>query len=281
MKVGVVLGARFELLEAWAVQDRRQIWRARDLQGGLEVAVDLLASGAPLDGDRFAREIQQLGTLSSPHVIRLLASGAARGAAWFATPWLGRERLSSRLDSREALHFEDTAALGRGLLMGLAHAHERGVVHRDVRPENVILADGDVRRPVVVGFEFGRHEDGRDVRSTSGAIVGGLRYMPPEQLMGQTRIGPEADVYGAGCVLFECIGGQPAFSGPAPQLPFRVMQGERDDLRDFGRLEGEPLYAVVDRMLSPEPSERYPNAGRALAAFQRAMAEVEACADDG
>src|SRR5262249_47806512 len=131
-------------------------------------------------------------------------------------PFLSEGTLRSKLD-RGRFPWEATVELGRQIARALAHAHERGLVHRDLKPENVLF---DVGRPLITDLSLAKHfnrtrQGGSESQTLSGPgdVLGTVSYMAPEQLEDSTIVGPAADVFSLGAILYECLTGRPAFPG--------------------------------------------------------------------
>ncbi len=179
------------------------VFRARDRLTGKQAALKLVTT----DTKRLAREVNALAELDHPSVVRYIDHKHDDTASYLAMEWLDGEDLGARLKRgpmplrrRACAHLERIAS-------GLAAAHARGIIHRDIKPRNIVLVNGEPDRATIVDFGIARQDN--DQTFTRG-IIGTPRYMAPEQVTGD-RIGPRADVYSLGCVVFECIAGQAPF----------------------------------------------------------------------
>jgi hypothetical protein len=269
MRAGDVIAERFELVSIAGQGGMGVVWRAHDRATGEPVALKaLLQRGSELEA-RFAREARVLAALGHSGVVRHVADGTtAEGDPWLAMEWLDGEDLASRL-RRGPLASEDVIAVGLGIAQALAHAHSEGLVHRDLKPSNVWLVEGDVRRIKVLDFGVVRRLAARETlaRTRAGAMVGTPGYMAPEQARGERDVDARADVYALGCVLFECVTGQPAFVGEhVMALLAKVLLEEPPRPSSFVALPVE-LDALVARMLSKEPSMRPASAGEVATAL--------------
>src|SRR5262249_55089402 len=183
------------------------VYQARDLLEGKPVAVKTLR-----DTYRFASEAALLSSLAHPGIVRYLAHGVTtQGERYLVMEWLEGETLEQRL-TRRPLSIAGSVALALRTCEALSIAHERGIVHRDLKPSNLFLEQSAPLRVKILDFGLARRLS--DERLTgSGVIVGTLGYMAPEQARGSNQLDARADVFSLGCVLYECLTGQPAFWG--------------------------------------------------------------------
>src|SRR5882724_7195974 len=211
MQPGDVLDGRFELERIAGIGGMGTVFRARDRTSGEPVAVKMLRSG-PGDGSaRFLREIRVLQTLRHPGIVRYVADGATPARElWLAMEWLEGESLQQRL-SRGGLTAAESVVLVRRLAEALGAAHAQGILHRDIKPSNIMLPGGELERAKMLDFGVARVSDARATRT--GIMIGTPGYMAPEQARGSKEVGPRADVFALGCVLFECLTGRLAFTG--------------------------------------------------------------------
>jgi len=188
------------------------VFLAQDLKHGREVAIKVLHPelGASIGSERFDREIRLAAKLQHPHILGLFDSGEANGLLYYVMPFVKGESLRDRLDRESQLPIEDAIHIALEVADALGYAHEQGVIHRDIKPENILLAGGHC---LVADFGIARAatEAGEKLTQT-GMAIGTPLYMSPEQSMGDT-VGPTADIYSLGCVLYEMLAGSPPFSG--------------------------------------------------------------------
>ncbi|TFG42326.1 MAG: hypothetical protein E4H41_11085, partial [Gemmatimonadales bacterium] len=188
------------------------VFLAQDLKHGREVAIKVLHPelGASIGSERFDREIRLAAKLQHPHILGLFDSGSADGLLYYVMPFVRGESLRDRLDRESQLPVEDAVHIALEVADALGYAHEQGVVHRDIKPENILLAGGHC---LVADFGIARAatEAGEKLTQT-GMAIGTPLYMSPEQSMGE-HVGPTADIYSLGCVLYEMLVGTPPFTG--------------------------------------------------------------------
>ena len=217
---GTTLPGRVKVLEQIGAGGFGTVFRAQQVELNREVAVKVLRQGALVDEDSvrlFQREMKAVAHLKHPNIVTIHQSGKLPdGRLFYVMELLGGETLRSRLLRLQRLRLEQALQLTHQLLDGLAHAHKRGVIHRDVKPENIMLVPrpGDKERLVILDFGIARWKEGHAVSpssdphsvSSSGLRVGTPGYMAPEQLEGN-RVTETADVYSAAVLLCEMLTG--------------------------------------------------------------------------
>ena len=214
--MGKVLAERFELLVEAARGGMGSVWRGRDLKTGQMVAIKVLTLDTTSDQARFEREASVLAGLQHPNIVRYVTHGASEGVRFLVQEWVDGITLSTQLSTIGATA-DDAVKVAIGVADALAAAHTHGVVHRDVKPANIILDAGDPDRVKLVDFGIARMEADAGVLTRAGVLVGTPSYMAPEQARGSLSITPAADVWALGCVLYEAISGRKAFAGRTPE----------------------------------------------------------------
>ncbi len=209
----------------------------------------------PVAVTRFAREIVTLAQLNHPHILPLYDSGQdGDGSLYFVMPYVSGGSLRGWIDREKRLSVEDAQRVAQQLASALSFAHERGVIHRDIKPQNVLIQDGGGR---VLLADFGIAHGGGSRLTTTGVILGTPGYMSPEQAYGDPVDG-RSDIYGLGCVLYEALTGAP---------PGRTANGEISryfapaaPIRSVRKDVPESLEAAVLKATLPMPSERFQSA---------------------
>ncbi|MGI9627515.1 MAG: serine/threonine-protein kinase, partial [Longimicrobiales bacterium] len=170
-----------------------------------------------IGADRFLREIKTAANLTHPHILPLFSSGEADGFLYFVMPYVDGESLRVRLTKEKQLPVADAIQITREIADALAYAHEQGVIHRDVKPANIMLVAGHA---VLADFGVAHAmAEARDERLTrTGTSLGTPLYMSPEQSTGERDLDGRSDQYALGCVLYEMLAGQPPFMGPAESV---------------------------------------------------------------
>ncbi|UJR80015.1 Serine/threonine-protein kinase PknK [Sandaracinus amylolyticus] len=258
---------RFELRHRVMSTAMSEVWRARDRLTGRDVALKLIALATTADRDRFEREHVLLAGIAHPSIVAYVAHGTTdRGDAWLAMEWLEGETLQARLAQRELTVLE-SVHLVAAIAHALGVAHARGIVHRDVKPGNVMLTERGAKL-----LDFGIARRGLADRVTAtGALVGTPGYMAPEQARGELVIDARADVFALGCVLYRCLAQRPAFPGDALVTVLAdLAAGRYEPLERVRPALPAPLLALVHRMLARDLADR-PADAREVAAVLDAM----------
>jgi hypothetical protein len=215
MWVGDVLEERFAIERPIGQGGMGSVFVALDRRTGARVAVKTLDIQGEGVTDRFDREARALAEVAHPAVVRYLGSGRTpEGEAYLVMEWLEGEDLAARI-ARGPLPIREALTILCRAAEGLAVAHARGIVHRDVKPSNLFLVDGDPSRLKVLDFGIARVGATQGLTRT-GALLGTVGYMAPEQALDPKRADARADVFSLGCVLYECLTGSPPYSGSTP-----------------------------------------------------------------
>jgi tetratricopeptide (TPR) repeat protein len=262
MKAGHVFSERF-VLEALAGRGGMgEVWRAKDLESGATVAFKILMHRSEDSISRFLREAELLAKLSHPVIVRHLAHGKTPDDRYYLVmEWLEGEDLSKRL-ARGALSPRESVALVRQVAEALTLVHQRGIIHRDIKPHNIFLcAENAVPRLL----DFGIAGELAHPITQSGVMMGTPGYMAPEQAeRGARALNASADIFSLGCVFFECLTGQPAFMGRNfVAVLAKILLAEAPRVRSVRADISGALDALVARMLSQKPEKR-PRDGEAL-----------------
>ncbi len=257
MQAGELIADRFVIEALAGSGGMADVYRARDRESEDLVALKILRATGPEDLARLAREAQALGRLTHPGIVRYVAHGTASGSEPFvAMEWVEGATLSRRL-RRGPLPVGAALELGHALGSALAHAHEHGIVHRDVKPGNVILRNDDLRDPVLL--DFGVARTGLAVGLTQlGTVIGTPRYMAPEQARGGQTIDARADVFALGAVLFKCITGRAPFDGEdAIAVLAHLLFDEPPDVCQLVPHVPRSVGDLLAKMLAKEPADRH------------------------
>jgi hypothetical protein len=271
MQAGQQLAGRFEILRRAGEGGMAEVYRARDALTGALVALKVLRAHAPDPEDllRFEREAVTLAELRHPGIVRYVSHGRAEGRAYLAMEWVEGEVLADRLAAGR-LPRAEAVALGVALADALGAAHRQGIVHRDVKPRNVILEGGDPGRARLLDFGVARLAHAATQLTQTGAMIGTAGYMPPEQARGGTIDG-RTDVYALGCVLFRALSGRPVFEGSdGLSVLLKVVLERPPRLADVLPDTPAALDELLARMLDPDAARR-PEDGAAVAAELRAL----------
>jgi serine/threonine-protein kinase len=269
----VIVGGRYRLVEALARGGTSSVWLAVDETSGREVALKTPSDGVDEALRRRAeREAAALEGIDHPHVVRVLDSGIDDGLPFLVMELVSGAPLSDVIRQRGALPVDEALDLVTDVASGLGVAHEHGVVHRDVKPSNIVCGDGG---PVLVDFGIAGVPDSTTL--TRGLVLGTAAYLSPEQAQGGD-LGPASDVYSLGCVLYELLTGTKPFSGSSP-IAVAVAHVQEPPCPPADLTDVPPaVNDIVMRCLAKEPGHR-PADGSALAAELRG-ARADARASD-
>jgi eukaryotic-like serine/threonine-protein kinase len=266
LRPGDVIGARFCVERQLAAGGMGTVYKAIDKQTGKTVAVKLFDVKTATDVQRAYRESQLLAQLRHPAIVAHVADGITdAGRLYLAMEWVSGVTVYERLD-RQRYKITEVLALGRQIAHALAVAHDAGIVHRDVKPSNVLLRGEEPDDAVLIDFGIAR-VNGGDVKLTvTGYAIGTPGYMAPEQARGLRELTPAADVFSLGCVLYECLTGRPPFIGDSIAATMaKIVFSDAEPIRTHRPDTPEALAALVHRMMRRDVEQRLPD-GRAVVA---------------
>jgi tetratricopeptide (TPR) repeat protein len=253
-----------------------RVWIATDVRHHRPVALKVLRPELALSGvaDRFLREVRVLAELQHPHILALLdsgllpvAPGGERLCPYYVMPLVRGETLRDRLSREGQLPLETATAITTQVAAALDYAHKHGVVHRDVKPENLLLADDQV---YLADFGIASAlESAVGSRLTeTGLALGTPAYMSPEQASAERRIDGRSDQYGLACVVYEMLAGEPPFSGPTAQaIIAKRLSGPAPSIGVLRPSLPACVAAAMARALAQASADRFPTAGAFAAAL--------------
>ena len=224
--------------------------------------------------DRFLREIEIAARLNHPHVVPLFDSGTAGEYLFYVMPYVEGESLRTRLAREGPLPLEEALRLSRQVASALSHAHHHQLVHRDVKPENILMAEG-----IALVSDFGiarstaaREDDRTQAMTAFGGILGTPAYMSPEQACGEP-VGPPSDIYSLACVVFEMLAGQPPFAATSSESLMRLHISATPRAIDaLCPTVPSAVARVLERALAKRPQDRYASAVQFAEALATAAA---------
>jgi eukaryotic-like serine/threonine-protein kinase len=269
-RLQVALRQRYTLERELGRGGMAVVYLARDLRHDRPVALKVLLPflAQSLSAERFLREIRTAARLQHPHVLSVHDSGEADGQLWFTMPYVEGETLRRRLQREGQLPLSEALRITREVADGLDFAHRHGVVHRDVKPENILLSDGHA---LVADFGISRAlagDEGGEALTETGVSVGTPAYMSPEQATGQT-VDARTDVYALGAVLYEMLAGEPPFTGPTPQAVIaKRFHTEPVPLRAVRPTVPEQVDHAVTRALARVPTDRFASTAELMRALE-------------
>ena len=250
------------------------VYLADDLRHHRPVAVKVLRPelAAVIGAERFLAEIRTTANLQHPHILPLFDSGEADGFLYYVMPYVEGESLRDRLTREHQLGVGEAIRIAAEVGGALDYAHRHGVIHRDVKPENILIHDG---RALVAdfGIALAAHSAAGPRMTETGMSLGTPQYMSPEQAMGERAIGPRSDIFALGCVVYEMLTGEPPFGGPTAQaIVARVMTADVASLTAQRRTVPPALDRAVHRALERLPADRFETAAEFVSALEQSVA---------
>ena len=266
-----VLSAHYELDTEIGRGGMGVVYRAKDRRLKRIVAIKVLPPELAFRSEiktRFLREAETAAQLNHPNIVDIYAVDEAEGIVYFVMAYITGDNLAKRLHDRGAMSVDETRRVLRDVADALAYAHERGVIHRDIKPDNILI-DAQSGRPMVTDFGIARAVTEGDSRLTAtGIAIGTPTYMSPEQAAGERTIDGRSDLYSLGVLGYQMLTGEPPFtanSTPAilvkhiSEQPTPVEQRRSDVPQDLAR--------IIMTLLEKEPANRFPSAGAVVVAL--------------
>ncbi len=252
------------------------VYLARDLRHGRQVALKVFLPeiAAAFGHSRFTREIRTAANLSHPNILTLHDSGEADGMLWYVMPYVDGESLAQRIQRDGPLPIDEALSITRQVAAALGYAHSHGVVHRDIKPGNILLSGGNAY-VADFGIAHAFEETGEKLTST-GIAIGTPAYMSPEQ-SGSGQLDGRADIYSLGCVLYEMLVGEPPFVGRSAQVILARHSVERVPSARAVRDTIPPaVEAAIHKAMAKTPADRFATAEEFAAALapERVTQEV-------
>src|SRR2546425_282803 len=245
------------------------VYLAQDLKHHRQVAIKVLKPelAAALGPERFLQEIEIAAGLTHPHILPLYDSGEATGLLYYVMPYVEGETLRNRLDRAGQLPLEDALRITREVADAVSYAHSHDVVHRDIKPETILLEAGHA---VVSDFGIARAitaAAGGSLTAT-GIAIGTPGYMSPEQGAASARVDERSDIYSLGCVLYEMLAGEPPFTGPSAESIVRQHLAAAPPRVSAMRAAVPPaIEEAIVRALAKTPADRFATAAEFVEAL--------------
>jgi serine/threonine-protein kinase len=242
------------------------VYLAEDLRHHRQVAIKVLLPelAATIGPDRFLREIDIAAALTHPHILPVHDSGEADGFLYYVMPYIEGQSLKARLAAEGELPIEDAVRIVTEVVDALAHAHEHGVVHRDIKPDNVMLSG---RHALVMDFGVAKavseaSEPGE--LTTAGVAIGTPTYMSPEQAVAASHIDHRADIYSVGVLAYELLAGRTPFVGASQRVLAAHVTEKPEPVTAYREAVSPALAHLVMRCLEKKPADRWQGAQELL-----------------
>ncbi len=257
--VGETIGDRYALERELGRGGMATVYLARDLREEQPVAVKIMhpSLATALDSERFLREMGIAASLAHPLIVPLYDSGNTRGLPYYVMPYVEGESLYQRLQRERRLSLDDALRITRDLAAALGYAHSHGVLHRDVKPENILLRGGQA---LVADFGLARAIGEADYKrlTETGVIVGTVFYMSPEQLREDRDLDQRTDIYSLGCIAYEMLTGEPPYTGPTlTHLINRIVKAPVPSAQRLNPAVPPAVDQAIGRALAKSPAERF------------------------
>ncbi|MFI5183824.1 MAG: protein kinase, partial [Vicinamibacteria bacterium] len=272
--IGTRLADRYEIIGELGRGGMGVVYRARDPLLNREVAVKLIPPSllSPDSEQRFQREAQLVAQMDHPAIVSIHDLGRHEGSLFFVMPLVQGANLRAFL--RQDPSLGDVLDVGIQIAEALEYSHARGVVHRDIKPENVMVSRDEGAGARVRVMDFGLARASTESRLTkTGAVVGTLSYLSPEQVSAKAVDG-RADVYALGTILYECVGGEPPFTGEAQAVLYRIVHELPQPPRARGVDIDTELEGIILGSLEKDPGKRPQRASEMAEALRRYRARL-------
>ncbi|HEX3160057.1 MAG TPA: serine/threonine-protein kinase, partial [Gemmatimonadaceae bacterium] len=270
----VALAGRYEVERELGRGGMATVWLATDTTSGQLVAIKMLHPDltAALGARRFQREIEIERSLDHPHILSITDAGEAGGHLYYVMPYVRGESLRARLQRDGPLPVEDALRLATQVARALAYAHARGIVHRDVKPENILLDEDGQAILADFGIARALSADQEQRLTQTGVTLGTPTYMSPEQCMAEKGLDGRSDIYSLGCVLFEMLAGEPPFTGANAQaVTARHLLEAVPCLTLVRPTVSDEVEDVVLRALAKTPADRFATVDELATALERLL----------
>ncbi|HEU4584452.1 MAG TPA: protein kinase [Gemmatimonadaceae bacterium] len=236
------------------------VYLAEDRRHGRKVALKIMRPdvASTLGAERFLREVRLAAQLSHPHIVPLIDSGESDGVLFYVTPYAPGGSLADRLACDGRLPVRDALRIARDIGMGLDYVHRSGYVHRDVKPANILFADGHALLGDF-GIAYAVRERDRESITGAGVVIGTPEYMSPEQASGDRDLESQSDIYSLACVVYEMLAGTPPFTGSSARSTMvRQVTEAPPPLRAARPDAPATVERALARALAKDPRERPP-----------------------
>lgn len=262
--IGKKLDGRYELLELIGVGGMADIYKAKDITEDKIVAVKILKTEFNGSEDflrRFRNESKAIALLSHPNIVKIFDVGFTEKVQFIVMEYIDGITLTEYIERQGVLKWKDAVHFTLQILKALQHAHDRGIVHRDIKPQNVmLLSDGTIK---VMDFGIARFNRETD-KTISEKAIGSVHYISPEQARGDIT-DERSDIYSVGVMLYEMLTGRKPFDGETPvAIALMHMQNEAKKMSEINPSIPEGLEEITVKAMQKEPVKRYQTAGEMI-----------------
>ena len=274
--IGQLLAGRYELQDVAGSGGMSSVYRARDTVLERTVAIKILHehfSDDPEYVERFRREARALAQLNHPNIVTVIDRGEFEGRQFIVFEHVEGENLKELIDRESRLPVDQALALVHQVARGLAFAHDHGVVHRDVKPHNVLIDVDGVAK--LTDFGIARSLEPADGLTETGRLLGTSEYIAPEQASGN-RVDERSDQYSLATVLYELLTGEPPYKGDNfMAVAMKHIQAPVPSVRDTRADVSPRLDAIISRAMAKRPEDRFPTTEAMMAALEAAQADSD------
>ena len=263
IRLNVALKGRYRIERELGEGGMATVYLADDLKHERKVALKVLKPelAAVVGGERFLAEIKTTAKLQHPHILPLHDSGDADGFVFYVMPYVEGESLRDKLDREKQLGVQDSVTITQKVADALDYAHEHGVVHRDIKPGNILLSERGEPLVADFGIALAVAQAGAGRITETGLSLGTPHYMSPEQATGDRDVDPRSDVYALGCVLYEMLSGQPPFSASTAQAVLvKILTTDAPSITSERRTVPPHVGHALAQALEKLPADRFTSA---------------------
>jgi eukaryotic-like serine/threonine-protein kinase len=245
------------------------VYLAEDLRHRRPVALKVLRPelAAVIGADRFLKEVETTANLQHPHILPLHDSGTVAGTAYYVMPFVEGESLRDRLTREKQLPIADAVRIAREVGSALDYAHRKGIIHRDIKPDNILLHEGQAL-VADFGIALAASRGGGERMTETGLSLGTPQYMSPEQATADRDPDARSDLYSLACVLYEMLAGEPPFTGATVQSVLAKLLTENPrPVSDLRKSVPAHVAAALDQAMQRVPADRFNSAAEFAAAL--------------
>ncbi len=279
-RLNAALGGRYTIERELGEGGMATVYLAKDLKHNREVALKVLKPelAAVVGAERFLAEIEVTANLTHPHILPLHDSGEADSFLFYVMPYVQGESLRERIDREKQLGVDDALAITQKVAGALDYAHGHGVVHRDIKPGNILLSEQGEPLVADFGIALAVAQAGAGRITETGLSLGTPHYMSPEQATGDRDVDPQSDVYALGCVLYEMLSGDPPFLASTAQAV--LVKILTSDAPPITTVRGTVPHNIERRFLGLWRSFRRTVLGRPLSFRRRSQTTTSSIQPD-